>query len=301
MTVSPPLLDGRARYERVMDGWVDNTHDDALTHTVHLADSDRAVEIKIVALPSPSYEIRESRCRAIAGDVAAGVTSGFPRLAGTAMVGGLTRRVAEAIGSGAGAALVVDATIEVARLARQVAKLPRERAERARESAWECWQLDTEGWIDLPDSCFTYSEAGRALFASRTVVCGSVPDLYCPRPGQRRVFVRRKVARLERSNDTLTLFHSMHDDVHGFELTYEIDLASGRIVSARSLTPKLPYLGICSEPQRRIDALVGETVDDGLRKRIQSHLGGATGCAQLYDLTSDLLKLVEARRGSAGA
>ena len=296
MTLRPALLDGRARYERVMDGWVDNLHDDALTHTVHLADSDRAVEVEIVAWPSPSYEIREARCRAIAGDVAAGVTAGFPRAAGTAMVGGLTRRVAEAIGSGAGAGLVVDATVEAARLARQVAKLPRARAERAREGAWECWRLDTEGWIDLPDSCFTYTDAGRALFASRTVVCASGPDLYSPRPGQRRVFVRRKVARLERAGDTLVLFHSMHDDVHGFELHYEVDAASGRIVSARALTPKLPYLGICSEPQRRIDRLVGETLDAGLRKRIQGHLGGASGCAQLYDLTSDLLKLVAAQR-----
>src|SRR5207244_9735707 len=115
----------------------------------------------------------------------------------------------------AGASLVLDATIEVARLARQVAKLPRERAERAREGAAECWRLDTEGWIDLPDSCFTYSDAGRALLASPTVVCQSVPDLYSPRPGQRRVFARRKVARLERAGGTLRLFHSRHDDVHG--------------------------------------------------------------------------------------
>ena len=293
MTISPARLDGRSRYERVMDGFIDNVHDDALTHTVKLVDSDRAVEVEIVVLPSPSYEIRAARCRAIAGDVAPEVTAGFPRLATTAMVGGLTRRVAEAIGSGAGAGLVLDATIEVARLARQVAKLPRERAERARDGAAECWRLDTEGWIDLPNSCFTYSDAGHALLASRTVVCQSVPDLYSPRPGQRRVFVRRKVARLELAGGLLSLLHSMHDDVHGFELHYEIEAASGRIVSARSLTPRLPYTGICSEPQRRIEGLVGETVDDELRKRIQTHLGGATGCAQLYDLTSDLLKLLD--------
>jgi len=29
-----------------------------------------------------------------------------------------------------------------------------------------------------------------------------------------------------------------------------------------------------------------------LRQRIQGHLGGETGCAQLYDLTADLLKLL---------
>jgi Protein of unknown function (DUF2889) len=292
VTLRPARLDGRARYERVMDGWIDNLHEDALTHTVRLADDERAVEVEIVALPSPSYEIRAARCRALAGEVAGDAVAGFPRLAGAAMVGGLTRRAAEAVGSGAGAALIVDATIEAARLARQVAKLPRERAERARDGAEACWRLDTEGWIDLPDSCFTYSEAGRALFASRTVVCGSRPDLYSPQPGQRRVFVRRKVARIERGDGTLRLFHSMHDDVHGFELHYEIEEASGRIVAARSLTPKLPYLGICSEPQRRIERLVGETLDEGLRKRIQVHLGGPGGCAQLYDLTSDLLRLL---------
>jgi len=277
-----------------MDGWVDNTHEDALTHTVHLADPDRAVEVSVVALPSPTYAIREARCRALAGDLDPGVAAGFPRLAGSAMVGGLTRRIAEVIDLGSGAALVLDATIDVARLARQVAKLPRERAQHAREGAWACWQIDTTAWIDLPDSCFTYSEAGRALFATRAVTSPMVPELYSPRPGQRRVFVRRKVARLERADGILRLFHSMHDDAHGFELTYEIDAATGRVLRAESVTPKLPYQGICSEPQRKIHALVGETADDGLRKRIQAHIGGVTGCAQLYDLTSDLLKLLRA-------
>jgi hypothetical protein len=296
VSVRPALLEGRERYERVMEGWVDNTHDDALVHTVHLGDPERAVEVELIALPSPTYEIREARCRVLVGDLPAAVTAGVPKLAGTAMVAGLTRRVAELTGPGAGAALVLDAIIEAARLARQVAKLPRKSAERARQGSRECWQLDTAGWIDLPDSCFTYSDAGKALFASRTVSSPMGPDLYSPRAGQRRVFVRRKVARLERGDGTLSLFHSMHDDVHGFEIGYEVDVASGRILSVRSLTPRLPYMGICSQVQGRIDALVGESLDDGLRKRIQTHLGGVTGCAQLYDLTADLLKLVRAER-----
>jgi hypothetical protein len=294
VTVRPALLEGRLRYERTMDGWVDNTHEDALTHTVRLADPERAIEVAVVARPSPTYEIVEAGCRALSGDLASTVGAGFARLAGTAMVGGLTRRVAEAVGDGAGAGLVLDATIEAARLSRQVTKLPRARAERARDGAWECWQLDTAGWVDLPDSCFTYSDAGRALFDVRTVVCPSEPDLYSPRPGQRRVFVRRKVARLERRGTTLALSHSMHDNVHGFEIDCEVDAATGTILSARSRTPRLPYLGICSEVQGRIDRLVGERVDDGLRRRIQAHLGGAGGCAQLHDLVADLLKLVRA-------
>jgi DUF2889 family protein len=294
--IDPPLLAGRDRYERVMEGGVDNTHDDALTHTVRLADPDRAVEVAVVASPSPTYAIRQARCRAVAGELDEAVIAGFSRLAGTAMVAGLTRRVAEVTGAGAGAALVLDATIEAARLARQVGKLPRERAERAREGAAACWELDTTGWSDLPDSCFTYSAAGRALLATRAVAAAMRPDLYSPRPGQARVFVRRKVARLERAGGTLTLFHSMHDDVHGFEITCEVDRGSGRIRRAWSLTPRLPYAGICSQAQGRIDALVGETLDEGLRKRIQTHLGGVTGCAQLYDLTADLLRLLRTER-----
>jgi Protein of unknown function (DUF2889) len=291
--IRPALLEGRDRYERVMDGWVDNTHEDAFTLTVTLRDDDRAAELSVVALPSPTYLIREARCRPIAGAFDSTVTVSIEKLAGTQMVGGLSRRVAELTGAGDDAGFVLSAVVEIARLARQVAKLPRERAERtAGGDAWECWQLDTSGWIDLPDSCFTYSDAGRSLFGTRAVTTPMQPDLYSPRPGQCRVFERRKVARLERQDGRLHLFHSMHDNVHGFELAYEIDLASGAIVRAEHVTPRLPYAGICSEPQRKIAALVGETADGGLRRRIQDHLGGPSGCAQLYDLTADLLKLL---------
>jgi hypothetical protein len=291
--LAPTVLGGRDRYERVMDGRVDNTHEDAFTHTVRLADDDRALEVAVVALPSPTYAIREARLTPLAGRVGSSLAPAFARLAGTAMVGGLTRRAAHLLGDDEGAALAVDATIEVARLARQVARMPRAVADRAGSGdALACWILDTTGWVDLPNSCFTYSQAGRALFDTRTVATPMVPDLYSPRPGQPRVFVRRKVARLERGDGRLRLFHSMHDNVHGFEVTYEIDLGSGRIVRAEHVTPRLPYMGVCSEPQRRLASLLGEPVDPGLRKRIQTRLGGEAGCAQLHDLTADLLKLL---------
>jgi hypothetical protein len=84
----------------------------------------------------------------------------------------------------------------------------------------------------------------------------------------------------------------MHDNVHGFDLHYEIDLDRGTIVGVDSITSRLPYAGICTEPQSRIESLRGQPVDAALRKRIQGQLGGISGCAQLYDLTSDLLKLL---------
>src|SRR5882672_2242118 len=114
--IAPALLGQRDRYERVMDGWVDNTHEDAFTHTVTLRDDDRAIELRVVALPSPSYEIREARCRSLAGALDPAVVAGIGKLGGAPMVGGLTRRVGELTGNGAGSGLVLAAVIEVARL-----------------------------------------------------------------------------------------------------------------------------------------------------------------------------------------
>lgn len=295
--IQPPLLEGRERYERRMEGWVDAVGEDAVAHTVRLGDSDAGVELTIIALPSPHYEIREARARKLAGVIDPGVLAGVPRLAGTRMVSGLTRRAAEAVGAGAGARLVVDAVVEAARLARQVARIPRERAERAAGGdPWACWELDMSSWIDIPGTCFTFSDAGRSLFGTRPIVTSMTPDFYSSSPGQRRVFEREKRARLERRPGRLLLSHAMYDNAHGFELTYEIDLAVGRVTRADSVTPRLPYLGICTEPQTKIAALVGEPVDEGLRTRVQALLGGVAGCAQLYDLTADLLKLLTAPR-----
>ena len=209
------------------------------------------------------------------------------------MVGGFTRRLTELAGTGSGAAFFVDAGIEIARLARQVTKLAPEAAARALTGgARACWELDNVGWVDLPNSCFTYSAKGRALLDEREVTTPMVAELYSPPPAAQRLFVRRKVMRLVHTAARLHLFHAMHDNVHGFDVHYEIDLPSDTIVAADSITSRLPYQGICSEPQARIHALVGERVDAGLRKRIQSLVGGEQGCAQLYDLTADLLKLL---------
>lgn len=290
--IDSPCLAGRDRYERTMEGWVDNTHEDAFTHTVQIGDDGVRVELSADCTPSPGYEVRAARARVLAGDPGA-AAGRFEELAGVRMVGGFTRRLAEVAGSGPAAQLLVDAGIEVARLARQVVKLPRKSTSHLEAGgARACWELDNTSWIDLPGSCFTYSAQGRALLDTREVTTPMAVELYSPPPGARRIFVRKKVMRLVRTRHRLHLFHSMHDNVHGFDIHYEIDLEAGTVVAADSVTSRLPYQGICTEPQGRIDALVGQPVDVGLRKRIQSLLGGEQGCAQLYDLTADLLKLL---------
>ena len=289
--ISSPFLLGRDHYERVFDGRIDNTHADAFTHTARLSDDDVSIELVIVATPSPDYEIREASVGVRGGAADGALAECIGALAGVKMQGGFTRRVRETTGDRAGAGHVVDAAIEIARLARQAAKLSPERAARAsRQDPLACWELDTLGWADLPNSCFTYSTAGRALLDTRTVTAQMRPELYAPPPGLVGVFRRRKVARLDRDGARLTLRHSMHDDVHGFDVLFEID--GDRIVRAESATPRLPYMGICSEPQGKIASVVGLRVDRELRKSIQTLLGGSSGCAQLYDLTSDMLKLL---------
>ena len=293
MTPSPHLI-GRDRYERAIEGWSDNTHEDAFTHTVRLTDDDASVEVSLVCTPAPGYEVREARARILAGGAESGATTPeLGRLAGARMVAGFTRRLAVVCADGARAALFVDAGVEVARLARQVTKLPAAATDGlSADDAQRCWTLDATGWNDLPDSCFTYSPAGRALLATRPVSTPMVRDLYSPPPGRSRIFVRRKLSRLVRTGDRLHLFHSMHDNVHGFDIHYEIDLGSGRILAADSVTSRLPYSSICAEPQAKIQSLIGEVADAGLRKRMQPLIGGSTGCAQLHDLTADLLKLL---------
>ncbi|HUG36155.1 MAG TPA: DUF2889 domain-containing protein [Candidatus Limnocylindrales bacterium] len=291
--ITSPFLQGRDRYERTMEGFVDNTHEDAFTHTVRLTDDDFAVELSAVCTPSPGYEVREARARALGGAVDPAIAPAFAALASARMVGGFTRRLVEIAGRGAGAGLFVDAGIEIARLARQAAKLPSSATARfVAGDARQSWQLDSTGWVDLPDSCFTYSAAGRALLDTRAVTTPMVRELYSPPPGALKVFHRRKLARLVRTGPRLDCFQSMHDNVHGFDVHYLIDLETGRITAADSVTSRLPYRGICDEPQRKIDTLVGQPADAGLRKRIQTDLGGTGGCAQLYDLTADLLKLL---------
>lgn len=291
--IGSPFLAGRDRYERVVEGWVDSGHDDTFTHTVQISDPDGGVEVSLVCTPSPGYKITAASARARGGAVDPAIAADFPGLAGTRMVGGFTGRLAEVCANRSGAGRFVDAGVEAARLARQVTRLPAATvAGLDPGDALACWGLDTTGWVDLPDSCFTYTAGGRALFGTRPVSTPMVATLYSPPPGAQKVFARKKVARLVVTGRRLHLFHSMHDNVHGFDLHYEVDLDRDVIVAADSVTSRLPYSGICDEPQTRIRSMLEQPVDAQLRKRIQTLLGGAVGCAQLYDLTADLLKLL---------
>ena len=91
--IASPYLEGRDRYERAMEGWVDNTHADAFTHTVRITDDDVGVEVRAVCTPPPGYEVREAAARVLAGAADPAIARTFPALAGARMVGGFTQPV----------------------------------------------------------------------------------------------------------------------------------------------------------------------------------------------------------------
>ena len=89
----------------------------------------------------------------------------------------------------------------------------------------------------------------------------------------------------------------MHDNVHGFDLHYEMDLDRGTVVAADSVTSRLPYAGICSEPQGKIRSLLDQPADAAAPQADPDLARWEAGCAQLYDLTADLLKLLSLSDG----
>ncbi|HEV8307918.1 MAG TPA: DUF2889 domain-containing protein [Methylomirabilota bacterium] len=295
MVPSSPYLADADRYERAMHGWVDVPEDAAFAITVRIADPWVGVELAAVTTPSPEYAIRAARGRVLVGPVERidpALGEAMTGLGGIPMTPGYRRKVSEVAGGRPGASYFVDAAIEVARLARQVTRLPDDVVARhLPEGPVGAWRLDMQGWVDLPSSCYTYRPASERLFAERHVAAPIPPILYHPPRGAQRVFNRTKVARLERRVDQLLLSHAMFDEVHSFQIWYVVD-AEGTVVDAGSRTPRLPYVGICDDAQVRVRELMGQRLDTGLRKRLGGLVGGTSGCAQLYDLTADLLRLV---------
>jgi hypothetical protein len=296
MSLTSPHLAEAPRYERTMHGWVDAPEPPAFTMTVRLADPWVGVELVAVATSSPEYAIQEARGRVLVGPEARidrALGAAMQGLGGLSMTPGFTRKVTELTGERIGAAYFVDAAIELARLIRQVARVPHEVIQRHwPEGPVGVWRLDMQGWVDFPSSCYTFRPETERLFADRTVQAPAQPVLYNPPGGAMGVFNRTKVARLERQADRLVLSHSMFDELHAFQVWVVVNSESHTVVDAGSLTSRLPYMGICSDVQGHVRGLVGQRVDAGLRKRLGGLVGGTTGCSQLYDLTADLLKLL---------
>jgi hypothetical protein len=258
-----------------------------------LADGEVDLEVGLVAEPSPSYQLSRAWAQARSEgtrEAPGALLEAFEAVGGLRIVAGFRRQVASLLGDHPLADRLVDAAIEAARLSRQVTHTD---VPPARLGPAEFHRLDLEAWPELVDLCFTYRPESAALFAERSVRTPAVAAMYAGPPGQKLVFHRYKRARIERAGDTIALYQSMFDQVHGFELWYDVDARSRVVTGARVLTPRLPYMGICDEPQRRVRDMVGVTLDAEWPAAVRSRLGGRLGCFQLTDLTTDLFRLLD--------
>jgi hypothetical protein len=206
------------------------------------------------------------------------------------MVSGFRREVAARVGAGPWAGRIVDAAIEAARLSRQVTRAPGPVP--PRPAPRDFHRLDLAAWPEFVDMCFTYRAESEALFDRVPVVTPAVADMYAPPPGARMVFHRYKRTEIRVTPAQALLYQSMFDQVHGFEIWYDVARDSHEVVRARALTPRLPYVGLCEQPQARIAGLVGRRLDAGWSKAVREAVGGREGCWQLTDLTTDLFRLL---------
>jgi hypothetical protein len=293
MTIECRFLDRSGSYERTVTGWVDTLAGSLLLLNARLSDGPIDLEVSLVAEPSPSYQL--SRATAVARSRATEERCGplleaFRGIGSLRIAAGFRRQVAGLLGEHPAAGHLLDAAMEAARLSRQVTRVdlsgppPREPAEFHR--------LDLEAWPELLDLCFTYRAETEALFAERPVRTPAIVDMYAAAPGRQLVFHRYKRSRVSRNGGTLSLYQSMFDQVHGFELWYDVDVESHEVLAARALTPRLPYMGICEEPQQRVRDMIGVKLGADWAGGVRARLGGRRGCFQLTDLTSDLLRLL---------
>ena len=242
-----------------MHGWSDNTGDDVFTHTVRLEDDARAIELRAVCRLAPGIrDPRDARVAVLAGDVAADALDGITRLGGTRMVGGFGRRLGELVGQGAGRG-TADRRGDRGGAARAPGRED-SRGDHRRDRARRCARragrsISAVGRISRARASRTARPAGRCSRVARS-----------SRPCRRRSTVPRPApsacsyagsSRASYAPATrLHLFSSMHDDVHGFDLHYEIDLAK-RHDRRRRLDDVAPAV---SRPLRR--AAVPRARDD---------------------------------------
>lgn len=286
-------VDGEKPYHRIVTGWVDGREDGALRFTARLTDDRVDLDVTLVARPSPDFEILSAQGGVHSVSTRARCShllEQLPNLAGARIASGFRRQVAAMLGPDPWAIHVIEAAVEAARLSRQVTRVgplvP------ANLSPRDFHRLDLVAWPEFADMCFTYRAESTALFDERSVSTPAVVDMYAPNPGKKMVFHRYKRTEVTPAGQRLRLYQSMFDQVHGFELWYDLDASTHEILSTKLLTPRLPYMGICEQPQDRVRSLVGIRLDDEWARVVREKVGGRQGCFQLTELTGDLFRLL---------
>lgn len=253
-------------------------------------------------LRTPDYEILESEATQIAGDFDSELCRNYQDARGVRIGRGFSKLILQALGEGRGTREHLLLAIEMARVGQQVYQFPPELEVQFGDSksdpgaaveARTAWLKDRSYMADLANSCYTYRDESAELFESRAVRCTFAGDITRPRPGEEKVFWRRKNVLIRvLSNEGYFCESSMEDSIHDIKVEFEIGGdAIIRHASSRGL--RLPYQGICEDAQLRTPGLVGLEVTNDFVRQFADQVGGRSGCTHLFDLSIDCLRLFE--------
>src|SRR5262245_27123867 len=252
-------------------------------------------------LRTPEYEITEAGARQVEGEFDPRLCERYAGVKGARVGRGFSKRVIAARGDSPGRQDDLLTAVEVDRVAQQVYQYTPEFEAQfpssgggATEDARITWLKD-RAYMGLANTCYTYRDESENLVANREVRCGFGAELTRPKPGDRRVFWRNKRLAIELKSggngETVYVCESaMEDSIHDIKICFDLS-TDGMVSNASSNGARLPYHGICEDPHLRTQALNGLKVTGAFVGQFAEHVGGAQGCAHLYDLSIDVLRL----------
>ncbi len=298
---SLPLPEGG--YVRTFEAEIDDHGPQTLAVRGVLSDHRCRLE-HVWVLQAPAYEVVEASARHLHGEpdtLSPELKSRYPDICGVRIGVGFTRAIRQALGDLPGHQEHLALAIEMAHVGQQVYKLPKDNIERfhplvahmppgpSRQSRL-LWEQDRDYMPSLLGSCYAYREETLKLFDERNIVsidCG----VASPDPGQKRVFWRHKRLHIASRPEGVG-FHcrsEMEDTIHEIRVAFDIE-SDGTLQAAQSEGVRLPFHGICETPHQQIPGLNGQKLSVDFVRLVADQIGGASGCAHLFDLSVDCLR-----------
>lgn len=258
-------------------------------------------------LQTPEYEVLEASARHLEGEpmvLAPELISRYPNIRGGRIGPGFTRTIREALGDLSGQQNHLILAIEMARVGQQSYQLPSDNHTRFESLvshmppgpsrlARLAWEQDRDYMPSLCNSCYVYREETAALFDEREVVCFDL-NIHYPKADDPRAFWRKK--RIHTSplagGAGFLCQNEMEDTVHEIRVVFEV-ASDGTVQAAQSEGIRLPYHGICEDAQQLMPGLKGQKLSRDFIRLIADQVGGASGCAHLFDLSVDCLRFFD--------
>lgn len=253
-------------------------------------------------LRTPTYEILAAAAQQHAGNpekFAPELCGRYANLKGIKIGRGFTKQILQVLGDLPGVQEHLFLAMELARSSQQVYQFPPEFEAKFAALPNESVSLAHNIWIkdrmfmdDLKNSCHSYRDESDLLFKERDIRCGFDPLVPRPQPGDKRIFWRSKRVMITKNVDeSFTCESAMEDGVHDILIGFTLD-KYGVISNAHSRGLRLPFQGLCEDPQQRTTSLNGLRVTENYVKEVAACVGGTTGCTHLFDLSMDCLRLV---------